>query len=85
MQSDSYFSVSEVAKQLAISAEAVRGLIHAGHMAAIDVASGKRRKPRWRISADDLNDFIAARTRHVRVRQPRKRLRHDDHVIEFFH
>jgi excisionase family DNA binding protein len=62
MRADSFLCVREVAEKLGITADQVRALIGAGVLQAVNVALPGKKKPRWRIRADDLETFIAART-----------------------
>jgi excisionase family DNA binding protein len=75
------FTTAEIGAQLKISEEAVRDHIHAGRLRAVNVGNGSRR-PRWRITAEALDEFLAAQTAPPRAtRRPRKRR---GPVIEFF-
>ncbi len=79
-----YLTVKEVATQLAVATDHVLALIHNNHLRAVNVAV-RTGKPRWRISTDDLDVFLAARTACQRPstrRRPRKRK--PQNVIEFF-
>ncbi len=52
---------SDIATSLGINVSKVLGLIHSGELPAINVAKRTGGQPRWRISADDLVAFKAAR------------------------
>lgn len=74
-------TVRAVAKLLGISEDAVLALIASGRLAAINVGLGTKR-PRWRITADALETFLAARTPAPKRGPNRKRK--PGNVIEFF-
>ena len=79
-----YYSVSEVATRLTVSRAVVLSHIHHGDLPASDISAGTRRKPRWRISADDLTEFLKSRKAIVAMRPVKRRARRDPHVIQFF-
>ena len=84
MQTDTAFlTTSVVAKRLAVSTDQIVALIHAGHLRAINVAA-RSGKPRWRISTEAIDAFVAARTTTPPMPQTRRRKRRDPAVIEFF-
>jgi len=69
------YTVKQVSELLAIRQHGVLALIRSGELVAADVAihTGPSGKPRWRISPDDLESFLARRTR--RPDPPRRRRR----------
>lgn len=78
---DATFTVPEVAERLKLSTDAVLALVHAGKLAASNVGLGTQR-PRWRITAEALDQFLAERSAPKRIpRRPRKRTAK---VTEFF-
>ena len=73
-----------IGKRLGIKADRVRELIRNGELRAVDLARRGSRRPRYRISPDDLADFLQARTvRPPPARAPRRR-RKQVGTIEFF-
>ena len=76
-------AVKQVAELLGIRQHGVLTLIRSGELPAIDVSLHPGGRPRWRISADDLETFLARRTR--RPDPPRKRRRRaSTAVTEYF-
>ncbi len=75
-------TTAEAAKQLKLSTDAVCGLIARGRLRAINVGLGQR-KPRWRISVEALELFLASRSTSPRP-PAAKRKRSCENVIEFF-
>jgi hypothetical protein len=79
------FSIQDVADQLGCSPGTVKAVVRSGELAAFSASrSPTSRKPRLRISADALAQFIAARTVVPQVAPVRQRRKHDDDVIHFF-
>jgi hypothetical protein len=58
----------QVARQLQVRAETVIGFIRSGQLRAINIAKLGSRRPRYRISVKDLEDFEARRTVDVSIR-----------------
>lgn len=79
------YTVAEVAAQLACDDDSVRHLIHTGQLGAFDVSKSPRsRRKTWRISPEELDRFIAARsTRQPAAPAPRRK-KPTAGVIEFF-
>ena len=74
----------QVAKQLGVSPDKVRGWIAKGELPATNVATGKGGQPRYRISETDLADFQKKRQpSKPPVPAPRRRKK-DPNVIPFF-
>ncbi|MBP3958707.1 helix-turn-helix domain-containing protein [Gemmata sp. G18] len=76
-------TVSQAAEWLGISVAALLALIHAGRLTASNVGLGSRR-PRWRVTRDALETFLAAHAtspKRVAVKRRRKAL---GRTIEFF-
>ena len=68
-----YLTTSDAAELLAVTVDKITDLIHAGQLAAVDVSLHRGGKARWRISAADLEAFLAARRTSPRPRATRKR------------
>jgi excisionase family DNA binding protein len=77
-------TVRDVAEWLAVGDEAVCGLIAAGTLKAVNVGLGKK-KPRWRITPEALEQFLAARTAGAAPGKPSRRSKsRQSNTIEFF-
>ena len=76
-----FFSPPEVARLLRVDASAVRTWIVSGELVASNLASRGTTRPRWRISREALEAFLAGR-------EPRpamiRRKRSNNRVIRFF-
>lgn len=72
----------EVSERLGISPDAVATHIRAGRLKGVNVGNGSQR-PRWKVSIDDLEEFVAARTTAPAPTKARKRKTAGE-VIEFF-
>jgi len=72
-------TVKQVAELLRIRQHGVLTLIRSGELPAADVSLHAGGKPRWRISADDLEAFVARRTR--RPEPPRRRRRRANSAV----
>jgi excisionase family DNA binding protein len=65
----------QVARLLAVKADKVLAWIGAGELAAVDVRSPGATRPRWRITQEALDGFLArrsARPMPVRLARPRQ-------------
>lgn len=58
---DTWVSPPELAKQLGVSAETVLHWIRNGELRAANLAKRNNGRPRWRISPEWLNEFLARR------------------------
>jgi excisionase family DNA binding protein len=77
------FTVAEVAKRLSVQDDVILGHIRSGRLAAVNVGLGSRR-PRWRISTESLEQFLALRTSVGQPEKPRRRRKRQEVVTEFF-
>lgn len=76
------FTVAQIAAQMLVKPHRVLGWIHAGALIAVDLNAGTG-KPSWRVRADDLDAFLAARaTKSPTPSKSRSRSRGE--VIPFF-
>jgi excisionase family DNA binding protein len=82
--SNEFYTARQVAERLSVQTAVVLGWIRSGGLRAVDVSNGARRKPRWRISDEALEEFIASRTAVSPLRSARRRRRRNSNVIEFF-
>jgi excisionase family DNA binding protein len=80
---DRALTVAEVAEQLAVGQPTVIKWIKSGELVAVNVARRVGRKPRWRISAQALNDFLLCRQPIPPPPKARRRKRDAD-VIQFY-
>lgn len=72
----SYLTPPEVADLLGIAAEKVVGCIRRGELLAFDVANPGSTRPRFRVSREALQQFLASRsTRRPEKPQRRRRKR----------
>lgn len=74
-------TIRDVAERLNVSQEVVLTHVRAGRLKAANVGLGSAR-PRWRISEDDLDAFLASRAVFVAPKQRRRRV--ETGGIEFF-
>jgi excisionase family DNA binding protein len=72
-----------VAERLGIDAHKVVAWIAAGQLMAVNVSDGAKR-PRWRITAAALEQFLLKRQSKPAATPPIKRRRQPAEVIEFF-
>lgn len=77
-----YLSTRDAAERLSVSTDQVVSLIRAGRLPAVNVGVG--RKPRWRISEDALETFLAAASYRPKTVARRARKVKQQDVIEFF-
>lgn len=52
---------SQVADLLGVKPDTIRDWIRKGTLTAVDLRTGKRREPLYRIAESDLREFVAAR------------------------
>lgn len=83
MTSSSTFSVRDVCEYLAVTEHTVLSWIRGGELKAFNVGRNRSGgKPRWRITREALDDFIALRTPTPPIPKVRRRRSSFD-VIEF--
>ncbi|MGH7137562.1 MAG: helix-turn-helix domain-containing protein, partial [Pirellulales bacterium] len=71
-QADStWLTPPQLAKQLGVQAEKVLGWIRSGELRAVNVADRAGRRPRWRISAETIEEFLRRREAVPRSAQPK--------------
>lgn len=68
-----YLTTASAAELLSVTADKITDLIHAGHLPAVDVSLHPGGKARWRISAADLEAFLASRRTTPTPKPTRKR------------
>jgi len=74
----------QVAKQLGVSPDKIRGWIDKGELHATNVATGHGGRPRYRISEENMAAFKRARQPSKPPPKTPRRKKKDDSVIEFF-
>lgn len=80
-----HFSTGEVAKQFRVAEGKVRGWIASHQLAAINVAADESCRPKWRISPEAIEAFVARRQAKPAVKISRRRKRQKcPSLIEFF-
>lgn len=75
--------MAEVAKRLSVQDEVVLAHIRSGRLAAVNVGLGSRR-PRWRISIEALERFLATRSSANQTLAARPRRKRKEAVTEYF-
>ncbi len=78
-----WLSPGDVADELAIPVAKILAWIKSGDLRACNVAQRVGKRPRWRISALDLQLFLDRRSASP-VPAPRRRRRADPEVTRFF-
>ncbi len=69
-----YMSPLDVAKTLGVSSFKVRLWIEAGELDALNVATSRTSRPRWRIAQDAFDRFLTGRAATPNpAREPRRR------------
>jgi excisionase family DNA binding protein len=81
--SRAWLGVPEIARDLGVAERKILGWIARGELAGVNVAASTSGRPRWRISRDAFDHFLAARQAKPHVPAPRRR-RRQQHVTEFF-
>ena len=81
-----YLSPPQVAELLHISHAKVLAWIAAGELRAVDLATHRGRRPRWRVACRDLEDFLVRRASSPPpdMRRRRRKPKQDDHIIAFY-
>lgn len=79
-----YHTAAEVAAQFSVRIDTVLSWIHDGSLIAINVARRPGGRPRWRIAAEALEQFVATRSAQAKRVPARRRRRAGHGVIEFF-
>ena len=74
-------SPPQVAEQLAVDPAKVLSWIRAGQLIAVNLAAPGKSRPRWRISADALRQFLEGR--QCQPPAPKLRRRRAPKIMEF--
>ena len=78
-----YLTAPQLGKELMLGHDKVLDWIHSGELRAVDVSNKRGQRPRWRISRDDLDAFLARRSA-TPPPKPRHQQRQPDDVIEYY-
>ena len=76
-------TIAEAARRYGVSADKVVGWIRSGELRAINLATRRNGRPRWRIGHADLLAFEDRRAAIPAAPQPRRRRTPKD-VIQYF-
>ncbi len=79
----SWFTPPQIAEQLGVNVDRVRGWIYAGELEAVNVADSPKR-PRWRISQDAYDEFLTSRTAVQKRATPKRRSKTAIAVKDYF-
>lgn len=78
-----YKSPPTIASELGVSPDKVLGWIRAGELRAVDLASRRGGRPRYRVAQADLDRFLLSRSATPKPKTPRARRRVADGVVSF--
>lgn len=78
------YSPGQLARNLGITVDKVLNWIRNGQIDAIDVSTDRSGRPRYRIDADAIAKFKAARNPTPLTKPIRRRKRDHEEVLEFF-
>jgi excisionase family DNA binding protein len=78
-----YLTPGDVAEDIGVDLRQVLRWIKAGELRAVNVVGRVGKRPRWRIAATDLEQFLDRRSASPAPATPRRR-RRDPQVTEFF-
>jgi Helix-turn-helix domain len=81
-----YLTPPVIARRLGVKADVVLSWIHSQELRSFNAAAKRGRRPRWRVSEDDLQSFLSSRSASPCPRPTRRaaRQRTDATVIEFY-
>jgi excisionase family DNA binding protein len=74
----------EVARRIGVMPDKILAWIHSGELRAINAATSLSGRPRYRISPEDLEAFLAARAVMPPPPKHRRAKRRQDGVTEFY-
>ena len=78
-----FLTPQKIGELLGVGHDKVLGFIRTGELRAIDLSTTRGKRPRWRISRDDLDAFLARRSA-TPPPKPRRQRRQPDDVIEYY-
>lgn len=79
-----YFTPPEVARQLGVKPSKIIGFITREELRAIDVSERGSKRPRWRVSPDDLKAFLASRSNQKPAAPVARRRRARAPLVDYF-
>ena len=82
--SPSYMTPPQVARMLGVKPSKVGKWIADASLKAVDLSEGRRRRPRWKISQQSLEEFLAARANRKPVKSGARRRRASLVPTEYF-
>jgi excisionase family DNA binding protein len=79
-----FFSPPEVAETIGVSHSKVLTWIASGELRALDLATHRGQRPRWKIAKADLEAFLARRSTTPTPEPARRRHRVHENVREYY-
>lgn len=80
-----WLSPPQVAELLGVAHDKVLRFVREGELRAVDLSTHRGKRPRWHISREDLDKFLARRSNSPPPKPRRRRKQnHNDNVIEFY-
>jgi excisionase family DNA binding protein len=83
-QRSSWLSPPQIAEVLGVDASKVLAWLKRGELVGVNLAESATGRPRWRISQEALDRFLAARQSHAPQPKVTRRRKRSAQVIEFF-
>lgn len=71
-----------LAKEAGVAREKIIAFINSGELRAINLSEGT--VPRWRVSEDDWQAFLASKSNQKPAKKTRRRTQKQSDVIEFY-
>ena len=78
-----YRTPPQISNDLSVGHDKVLGWIHSGELQAVNLAARRDGRPRWRISDEDLEDFLARRAASPAPKRRRRR-KQPNHVTDYY-
>lgn len=79
-----WLSPPKIADLLTVGHDKVLHWNKVGELRAVDVSTRRGQRPRWRISPEDLEDFLARRRATPPPKPTRRRHQHAQGVTEYY-
>lgn len=79
-----FLTTTQVAEMLAVTVDKIVDLIHSGQLPAVNVALQRGGKARWRISATDLENFLATRRSSPPQHRTTQRRKERDYTTKYY-
>ena len=83
MSKPEYLTPPQVSALLGVGHDKILAWVHSGELRAVDLSATRGKRPRWRISRDDLDVFLACRSATTPPKT-RQRRRQPDNVTTFY-